>query len=88
MFSPLDGIVEDPATGSAAAATISLRASLRPEHDSEMTWRIEQGVEMGRPSLISGRTEKRNGAVTAVHIGGFVVQVMSGLFDMPGPQVA
>jgi trans-2,3-dihydro-3-hydroxyanthranilate isomerase len=41
-----------------------------------------QGVEMGRRSLISGRTEKRAGAVTAVHIGGFAVQVMSGAFDL------
>jgi trans-2,3-dihydro-3-hydroxyanthranilate isomerase len=83
MFSPLDGIVEDPATGSAAAATISLLASLRSERDGEMSWRIEQGVEMGRSSQISGRTEKRNGAVTAVHIGGFAVQVMSGMFALP-----
>jgi trans-2,3-dihydro-3-hydroxyanthranilate isomerase len=85
MFSPLDGIVEDPATGSAAAATISLLAALRPERDAEMSWRIEQGVEMGRPSLLKGRTEKRDGTVTAVHIGGFAVQVMSGLINTPDP---
>jgi len=83
MFSPLDGIVEDPATGSAAAATISLLAALRPERDAEMSWRIEQGLEMGRPSLLKGRTEKRDGTVTAVHIGGFAVQVMSGLINVP-----
>jgi trans-2,3-dihydro-3-hydroxyanthranilate isomerase len=82
MFSPLDGIAEDPATGSAAAATISLLASLRPERDGEMSWRIEQGVEMGRPGLLKGRTEKRDGTVTAVHIGGFAVQVMSGVFNL------
>jgi trans-2,3-dihydro-3-hydroxyanthranilate isomerase len=82
MFSPLDGIVEDPATGSAAAATISLLAALRPELDAEMSWRIEQGVEMARPSLLKGRTEKRDGTVTAVHIGGFVVQVMSGVLEL------
>jgi trans-2,3-dihydro-3-hydroxyanthranilate isomerase len=81
MFSPLDGIVEDPATGSAAAATLSLLAALRAEPDEEVSWRIEQGVEMGRRSLLSGRTEKRNTAVTAVHIGGLVKQVMSGLID-------
>jgi trans-2,3-dihydro-3-hydroxyanthranilate isomerase len=85
MFSPLDGIVEDPATGSAAAATISLLASLRSERDGEMSWRIEQGFEMGRPSLLKGRTETRDGTVTAVHIGGFAVQVMSGVFDLPEP---
>ncbi len=85
MFSPLDGIDEDPATGSAAAATISLLAALRPERDAEMSWRIEQGLEMGRPSLLKGRTEKRDGAVTAVHIGGFAVQVMSGVINTPDP---
>jgi trans-2,3-dihydro-3-hydroxyanthranilate isomerase len=82
MFSPLDGIAEDPATGSAAAATISLLASLRSQRDGELSWHIEQGLEMGRPSLLRGRTEKRDGNVTAVHIGGFAVQVMSGVFDL------
>lgn len=82
MFSPLDGIIEDPATGSAAAATIAHLASIAAERNVEMTWRIEQGVEMGRPSLLQGRTEKRNGIVAAVHIGGFAVPVMSGHFDL------
>jgi trans-2,3-dihydro-3-hydroxyanthranilate isomerase len=81
MFSPLDGIPEDPATGSAAAATIALLATLRTE-PGEIAWRIEQGVEMGRPSLLLGRTEKRDGIVTAVHIAGHAVQVMSGVFDL------
>jgi trans-2,3-dihydro-3-hydroxyanthranilate isomerase len=85
MFSPLDGIVEDAATGSAAAAAISFLAVLRPDSDGQISWRIEQGLEMGRPSLIKGRTEKREGTVTAVHIGGFAVQVMSGVFDLPEP---
>jgi trans-2,3-dihydro-3-hydroxyanthranilate isomerase len=84
MFSPLDGIVEDPATGSAAAATISLLAALRPEQ-GEMSWRIHQGFEMNRPSLLQGRTEKHNGIIAAVHIGGFAVQVMSGVFDLREP---
>jgi len=83
MFSPLDGIPEDPATGSAAAATIALLATLRPERDGEIAWRIEQGVDMGRPSLLLGRTEKRDGIATAVHIAGFAVQVMRGFIDFP-----
>lgn len=32
--------------------------------------------------LIRGRTERRNGSVTAVHIGGQVVRVMSGVLDI------
>jgi trans-2,3-dihydro-3-hydroxyanthranilate isomerase len=83
MFSPLDGIPEDPATGSAAAATIALLATLRPERDGEIAWRIEQGIEMGRPSLLLGRTEKHDGVVTGVHIAGFAVQVMRGFIDLP-----
>jgi trans-2,3-dihydro-3-hydroxyanthranilate isomerase len=83
MFAPLDATVEDPATGSATAATISLLASLRAERDAELAWRIEQGVEMGRASLLLGRTEKRGGVVQAVHIAGRAVPVMHGWLDMP-----
>jgi trans-2,3-dihydro-3-hydroxyanthranilate isomerase len=79
MFAPLDATIEDPATGSASAATIALLAQLGPEVHSDLIWRIEQGVDMGRPSLILGRTEKRAGAVTAVHIGGYAVLMMHGL---------
>jgi trans-2,3-dihydro-3-hydroxyanthranilate isomerase len=83
MFAPLDGIVEDPATGSAAAATIALLAANRPERDADMTWRVEQGVDMGRPSLILGRTQKRDGVVTAVYIAGHAVPVMHGSLVVP-----
>mgnify|MGYP001211992063 CR=1 FL=1 len=79
MFAPLDACPEDPATGSAAGATIALLATLQPERDADQSWHIEQGVDMGRPSRILGRTEKRGGLLQAVHIAGNAVQVMSGL---------
>jgi trans-2,3-dihydro-3-hydroxyanthranilate isomerase len=82
MFSPLDSIAEDPATGSAAAATLAFLAAQRPARDAEITWRITQGVDMGRPSLILGRTAKRDGVVTAVHLGGQAVVVMRGSLDI------
>jgi trans-2,3-dihydro-3-hydroxyanthranilate isomerase len=82
MFSPLDSIVEDPATGSAAAATLAFLAAQRPARDAEIAWRITQGVDMGRPSLILGRTIKRDGVVTAVHLGGQAVAVMRGSLDI------
>ena len=78
MFSPLDATPEDPATGSATAATIAHLTLLRPERDAELAWRIEQGRDMGRPSLILGRTYKRDGVVAAVHVGGHAVPVMRG----------
>ena len=79
MFSPLDACPEDPATGSAAGATIAMLATLLPERDAERSWHIEQGVDMGRPSRILGRTEMRGGLLAAVHVAGNAVQVMSGL---------
>jgi trans-2,3-dihydro-3-hydroxyanthranilate isomerase len=84
MFAPLDATFEDPATGSATAATIGFLAALRPERDSEITWRVEQGVDMGRPSLLLGRTEKHGGVVTAVHVAGHAVLVMNGLLHVAG----
>lgn len=84
MFAPLDAIVEDPATGSASAATIALLASLQPERDADAAWRIEQGVDMGRPSVLLGRTVKRDGRCTAVHVAGHVVPVMHGVLQVPG----
>ncbi len=83
VFAPLDATPEDPATGSAAAATIALLASLDPEPDREREWRIEQGVDMGRPSLLLGRTVKHGGRVTAVRIGGYAVPVMHGHLQVP-----
>jgi trans-2,3-dihydro-3-hydroxyanthranilate isomerase len=84
MFSPLDGIVEDPATGSACAAAIALLATLESGGRdaatggrAELAWRIHQGADMGRPSLLFGRTAI-DGAVTATHIGGRCVAVLEG----------
>lgn len=83
MFSPLDACTEDPATGSASGATMALLATLLAEADGERSWRIAQGVDMGRPSLILGRTEKRDGVVTAVHVAGGAVKIMEGTFTLP-----
>jgi trans-2,3-dihydro-3-hydroxyanthranilate isomerase len=83
MFAPLDATTEDPATGSAAGATIALLAHLKPEPDAELMWRIEQGVDMGRPSLILGRTQKRDGVVASVHVAGHAVLVMHGVLCTP-----
>ncbi|MBS0387346.1 MAG: PhzF family phenazine biosynthesis protein [Proteobacteria bacterium] len=82
MFSPLDATPEDPATGSASGATIARLALLDTAADGERAWRIEQGVDMGRPSLILGRTEKRGGVVTAVHVAGHAVRVMQGTLEL------
>lgn len=68
VFAPLDGIPEDPATGSAANALTALLAG-----DGALSLTIHQGDDMGRPSII--RTTARPGAVT---VAGHAVRVMEG----------
>lgn len=78
MFAPNAGIVEDPATGSAAASLPGQLALAEALSDGEHRWLIEQGFEMGRPSLIRARVEVRNNAIVQVRIGGEAVTVQKG----------
>lgn len=80
MFAPLDGVPEDPATGSANGALIAWLAQMDPAAAGEWRWRIAQGVDMGRASELFGRVAKEDGRVTAVHIGGYSVRVFDGVF--------
>ena len=79
MFAPLDQVPEDPATGSANCALAGLLAHHDPAASGRFRWRIAQGVEMGRPSTLEARAEKRDGVVTAMHIGGSSVLVSDGV---------
>jgi trans-2,3-dihydro-3-hydroxyanthranilate isomerase len=88
MFSPLDGIVEDPATGSAGAATVALLATLNRSDDPQRFWRIHQGVDMGRPSLLLARTATRDEIVVETHVGGRCVPVLEGSFFLDGALAA
>ncbi len=75
MFAPLDGIPEDPATGSAAAA---LTAYLGRLDGVSQGFEISQGVDMGRPSLIRTSVDVENGAPREVRVAGTAVKVMEG----------
>jgi trans-2,3-dihydro-3-hydroxyanthranilate isomerase len=81
MFAPFDGVAEDPATGSANCALVGLLARL-DEVDGERSWRIAQGVEMGRPSVLAARTRRVGGEVTDVWIGGGSVLVAEGTIEV------
>lgn len=78
MFAPFDGIVEDPATGSAAGALGGLLATLAGTDDSEYALVIDQGIEMGRPSRIEVTSRIAQGAAREVFIAGRCVPVMRG----------
>ncbi len=78
MFAPGFGIPEDPATGSAAAATAGYLSGHASPRRLEEGWLIEQGVEMGRPSEIRVGTVRRGNELTAVTVGGRAVRVGHG----------
>lgn len=78
MFWPGAGVAEDPATGSAACAFAGVVAKFDTPPNGRHTRVIEQGFEMGRPSLMSLEFEIGNGAVANVRLGGHAVRVMDG----------
>ena len=57
-------------------------AHYKPESDGEYRWRIAQGVEMKRPSVLDARTEKRSGTVTGVWIAGNCTMVSEGYIEV------
>ena len=81
MFAPSAGISEDPATGSAAAAFAGYLAAHGGYKDGEHLVRIEQGYEMGRPSLIELTLKVGGGKLSAASIGGSAVLVMEGAIE-------
>jgi trans-2,3-dihydro-3-hydroxyanthranilate isomerase len=78
MFAPAFGILEDPATGSAAAAFAGYLAAHGGYQDGEHIVRIEQGYEMGRPSLIELTLVMAGGQLTGASIAGEAVIVLEG----------
>jgi len=88
MFAPLDGVPEDPATGSATAAALALLAELDPSADGERHWRVHQGDDMGRPSVLLGTTTRHQGRQQPVRLAGRCVPVLSGFIELGGAVAA
>jgi trans-2,3-dihydro-3-hydroxyanthranilate isomerase len=78
MFAPDLGIGEDPATGSAAAAFAGYLAACEPPVTGTHRWVVEQGFEMGRPSILHVEADVSEGRVTAVRVGGTAVRMSEG----------
>ena len=83
MFGPSIGIDEDPATGSAAAASCAYLAAVGGEDRLEAGWSIEQGVEMGRPSEIRIAGVRRDAELVAVRVSGQAVRIGDGRMVPP-----
>jgi trans-2,3-dihydro-3-hydroxyanthranilate isomerase len=77
MFSPYYGVPEDPATGSANGCLAAWLARHAYFGSGSVDARVEQGFEMGRPSILHLRATDRGDAVD-VEVGGQVVDVARG----------
>jgi trans-2,3-dihydro-3-hydroxyanthranilate isomerase len=83
MFAPAIGVPEDPATGSAAVGLGGYLAARDPRADGTLRWVVEQGFEMGRPSILEVEVDKRRGEITAARVGGETVLVCEGSIRLP-----
>jgi trans-2,3-dihydro-3-hydroxyanthranilate isomerase len=81
MFAPAFGVPEDPATGSAAAAFAGMLAKDATLADGAHHFAIEQGCEMGRPSVMHLDLTMRGGKLQAASVGGEAVRVLQGTID-------
>ncbi|VAW15737.1 Phenazine biosynthesis protein PhzF like [hydrothermal vent metagenome] len=78
MFAPEMGIFEDPATGGAVAALAGALEKFESLATGRHILPVEQGVEMGRPSLITLEVEVEAGQLKTARIGGHAVRVTQG----------
>jgi trans-2,3-dihydro-3-hydroxyanthranilate isomerase len=82
MFAPGGGVVEDPATGSAAGPlAVHLARHGRIGWGEEV--QITQGVEIGRPSTLYARADGSADQIDRVEVGGSAVIVARGEFRLP-----
>jgi trans-2,3-dihydro-3-hydroxyanthranilate isomerase len=83
MFAPAMGIPEDPATGGAAAALAGYLAARSESPSGTLRWTLEQGFELGRPSLLQLECDLEAGRVRSVRVGGTAVPLMEGVLHLP-----
>ena len=76
MFAPLFGVPEDPATGSAAGPFGCYLFANKIQDKFPVI--LEQGFEMGRPSILKVDIERKDQEITGVKVSGDVVLVSEG----------
>lgn len=78
MFAPGFGISEDPATGAAVAALAGQIAAADAPGEGRNRVIVEQGFEMGRPSLITLELVIEDGRLCEASLGGSAVLIGEG----------
>ena len=82
MFAPEMGILEDPATGAAAAAFVGFLVDRQRPADGSVRWTLSQGTELGRPSRIEIGADIADGKLAAARVGGTAVLMSRGVFEL------
>jgi trans-2,3-dihydro-3-hydroxyanthranilate isomerase len=77
MFADIFGIPEDPATGSANGCLAAYLARYRYSGSGEVEAVVEQGYEIGRPSLLRIAAKEGKGG-PEIEVGGRVIDVAEG----------
>lgn len=78
MFAPFYGIEEDPATGSANGCLAGYLVKHNYFGRDHINIRVEQGYEIGRPSLLFLEAKKKGDKIE-VFVGGRVIEVAKGI---------
>ena len=81
MFAPIAGVLEDPATGS-AAGPLAVHVCRHGLAEWGEWIEISQGVEIDRPSTLFALAERRGGELSRVAVGGRAVVVARGEFRL------
>ena len=84
VFSPGTAVQEDPATGSAALGLgLWLVASGRLPASGTSSYRVHQGIEIRRPSLLECTVTASDGVATLATVAGHVVPIAKGEITIP-----
>jgi trans-2,3-dihydro-3-hydroxyanthranilate isomerase len=78
LFGPRSSIPEDPATGSANGCLAAYLAEYRYFGKPNISVKVEQGLEVGRPSLLHLKAEKEEEEKISVSVGGRCYTVAKG----------
>jgi trans-2,3-dihydro-3-hydroxyanthranilate isomerase len=80
VFTKFPNVLEDPATGSGNGCLAAYLVKHRYFGISKIDIRVEQGCEMGRPSLLFLRSEDTGGHID-VNVGGKVIPIAKGVLE-------
>jgi trans-2,3-dihydro-3-hydroxyanthranilate isomerase len=55
----------------------------QPGQERLLTWQVEQGIEMGRPSLLKIQVTQSADGIEKITVGGSSVLVSQGMMEIP-----